>query len=889
MKLLLVDGHALAYRSYFAMIRTPLSNARGENTSAEFGFLRTLMALRRDEQPDAILVCFDPKGKSFRHEMDPEYKAGRPPMPDDLRASMGQIHEFLNLAGISQLRMEGFEADDVLATATKRAAAEGWDVLLHSGDKDLCQLAGPKVTILRPGAGKRPSSRMGAAEVEEEFGVAPERILDLLSLTGDTADNIPGVKGLGPKGAVKLLREYGDLEGVLAAAENLSAGQRKKLEEGREEALRSRELVRLKDDIEIEDGTEDWHPREGDADGLRDWLMDRGFQSLVGEFEGEAPAAEGDYQLVQSRKALDALAKELKSAGRFAVDTETTGLDPLLAEMVGLSVCAEEGRAYYLPVEGLCFGEGLSLEEIQEVMAPLMADGKIIKIGQNLKYDADILERHGLPLGGPTGDSMLMSYCLNPARRSHGLDALVLELLAHEMIPYSGLFEKGDKEKDIRKVPLEHLGKYAAEDADFTLRLANMLEPELKKAGLEKLYSELEIPVSQVLRRAEGAGIALDEKHLAKLSVKMEKDLADLVGRIHKEAGREFSIGSPKQLSEVLFVDMGIKPIKKTKTGFSTDDEVLTELEGEHPIASMVKQWRENSKLKSTYVDTLPLTINPNTGRVHTRFNQAVAATGRLSSSDPNLQNIPIRSELGREIRKAFVAEKGNLLLSLDYSQVELRILAHLCGDEALREAFAGEHDIHKWTAAKLLGKSEDEVEREERDRAKMVNYGVLYGMGARGMASRLGIDREEAQAFISDYFAAFPGIREWSNSVLAQARADGFVSTMMGRVRPLAEINSSNGRLRSFAERAAVNTPIQGSAADLIKLAMLRVDDLLQKDHPDCKLLLQVHDELLFELPENRVEAVLPPLREAMESVGDLDVALKVDAGSGRNWLEAH
>ncbi|MBC8366833.1 DNA polymerase I, partial [bacterium] len=357
----------------------------------------------------------------------------------------------------------------------------------------------------------------------------------------------------------------------------------------------------------------------------------------------------------------------------------------------------------------------------------------------------------------------------------------------------------------------------------------------------------------------------------------------------HKEAGREFSIASPKQLSEVLFTDMGIKPIKKTKTGFSTDDEVLSELEGEYPIASMVKQWRENSKLKSTYVDTLPLTVNPNTGRVHTRFNQAVAATGRLSSSDPNLQNIPIRSELGREIRKAFVAEKGNLLLSLDYSQVELRILAHLCGDEALREAFAGEHDIHKWTAAKLLGKGEDEVQREERDRAKMVNYGVLYGMGARGMASRLGIDREEAQAFISDYFAAFPGIREWSNSILAQARADGFVSTIMGRVRPLAEINSSNGRLRSFAERAAVNTPIQGSAADLIKLAMLRVDEILQKDHPDCRLLLQVHDELLFELPENRVNAVLPALREAMETVGDLDVPLKVDAGSGRNWLEAH
>ena len=889
MKLLLVDGHGLAYRSYYAMIRSPLTNARGENTSAEFGFLRTMLALRREEQPDAVLVCFDPKGKSFRHEMDPEYKANRPHMPEDLRSSMGQIHEFLNLAGIAQLRLEGFEADDLLASAARRAAGEGWEVLLHSGDKDLCQLAGPKVTILRPGAGKRPSSRMGPAEVEEEFGVPPERILDLLSLVGDSSDNIPGVSGLGPKGAVKLLTEHGDLDGVLAAVGSLKGKQKEKLEAGRESALRSRDLVRLRDDLELEDATGDWHPREGDPESLRAWLMDRGFQSLMGEFEGEAPSGGGEYQLVQDRRALESLAEELKKAGRFAVDTETTGLDPLMAEMVGLSFSAEEGRGHYLPVEGQCFGEGLPLEDIQEVLGPVLSDPKLEKLGQNLKYDADILERHGLPLAGPTGDSMLMSYCINPARRSHGLDALVLELFAHEMIPYSGLFEKGDKEKDIRKVPVERLGEYASEDADYTLRLANLLEPELAKTGVEKLYRELEMPVAEVLRRMEGAGIALDEKHLAKLSRKMEKDLAKLVESIHAEAGREFAIGSPKQLSEVLFEDMGIGPIKKTKTGYSTDDEVLTELEAEHPIAGMVRQWRENSKLKSTYVDTLPLTVNPRTGRVHTRFNQAVAATGRLSSSDPNLQNIPIRSELGREIRKAFVAEEGKLLLSLDYSQVELRILAHLCGDAALREAFEGEHDIHRWTAAKLLGKEEDAVIREERDRAKMVNYGVLYGMGARGMASRLGIDREEAQAFISDYFAAFPGIRDWTQSLLAQARADGFVSTLVGRLRPLPEINSSNGRLRSFAERAAVNTPIQGSAADLIKLAMLRVDEILRKDFPDCALLLQVHDELLFELPEDRVDAVLPSLLEAMEKVGDLEVALKVDAGSGRDWLEAH
>jgi len=888
-KLLLIDGHGLAYRSYFAMIRSPLSNARGENTSAEFGFLRTLMALRRDERPDAILVCFDPKGKNFRHRIYPGYKANRPSMPEDLRSSLERIREFLNLAGISQLRQEGFEADDLLASAALRARREGWEVLLHSGDKDLCQLAAPGLTILRPGAGKRPAGRLGVDEVRDEFGVSPEQLLDYLSLVGDSADNIPGVAGLGPKGAAKLISEHGDLDAVLEAAESLGPRQREKLEVGRESALRARELIRLRDDLPIEGAIADWTPGEGDPAGLRAWLLDRGFQTLVAAFEGDGAESETDYGIIRDRKSLETLARRLRRAGRFAVDTETTGLDPLRCSMVGLSVASEEGRASYLPVAGACFGEGLPLDEIREILGPVLADPKIVKLGQNIKFDAHVLKRHGLPLSGPLGDSMLLSYCLNPSRRSHGLDALALDLLTHSMIPYSSLFDKRDREKDIRKLPLDQLGEYAAEDADYTLRLVNRLEPELRRAGLESLYRDLELPLAEVLGRMEEAGIALDREHLAALSGKMEADLEALVRRIHEAAGREFSIGSPKQLSRVLFEELGIKPTKKTKTGFSTDDEVLSELEREHPIAGMVRQWREISKLKSTYADSLPSAVNPDTGRVHTKFNQAVASTGRLSSSDPNLQNIPIRSELGREIRKAFVAEEGKLLLSLDYSQVELRILAHLSGDGALREAFESGGDIHRWTSARLLGKDESAVTREERDRAKMVNYGVLYGMGARGMASRLGIGREAAQAFIDDYFAAFPGIREWTGKLLAQVREDGFVSTLMGRVRPLPEIGSSNGRLRSFAERAAVNTPIQGSAADLIKLAMLRVDKILREDFPDCALLLQVHDELLFEAPRDRIDALLPPLVDAMENVGELEVPLKVDAGSGLNWLEAH
>ncbi len=891
MKLLLVDGHALAYRSYFAMIRNPLTNSAGENTSAEFGFIRSIQALRREQEPDALLVTFDPPGKTFRHESYPEYKAQRAKTPPELKDSVERIKVFLDLAGIPQLLMPGYEADDVMASAARQAADADWEVIIFSGDKDLCQLVDERISVLRPAVGRKPARRLGPAEVAEEFGVPPERLQAYLSLVGDSADNIPGVKGLGPKGSVGLLRDFAGLDEIYASLQDIAAaGLRKKLEVGRENAYRAWDLIRLVSTLDLPGSVADWAQSEPDIEGLQAWLSDRDFHSMLGEFSHEAAVTvELKYELVNDEAALGRLAERLGKAASFAVDTETTGLDPIADEMVGLSLAFEEGEACYLPVAGRCAGEGLSLESLRTILAEPFADPGKEKIAQNLKFDARVLARAGLPLAGPCFDTMLASYCVDPARRSHGLDALALELLGHGMMPYADLFDAKDKIKDIRGVALDRLAHYAAEDADFTLRLAGVLRPALAEAGAGDLFRDIEMPLSPVLADMEEQGIALDREHLAALSLRMGREREVLDAKIHEAAGREFGIGSPKQLSTVLFEEMGLPRGRRTKTGYSTDEKVLGGLAAEHPIAGWVLEWRELSKLKSTYVDVLPAMVSPVTGRLHTRFNQAVASTGRLSSSDPNIQNIPIRSELGREIRRAFIAEQDNLLASFDYSQVELRILAELSGDLALREAFKQDRDIHCWTAARIAGKEEAEVSRDERNRSKVVNYGILYGMGAPGLAARLRIGRDEAQGFIDEYFGAFPGLRVWMDEILARAREEGSVSTLFGRKRALPEINSGNGRLRSFAERVAVNMPIQGTAADLIKLAMIRIHALMKGSEGRARMLLQVHDELLFETPPEELESLAAMVVEQMEGAADFAVPLKVDWAAGGNWLEAH
>lgn len=891
MKLLLIDGHALAFRSYYALIRSPLTNSAGENTSAEFGFLRTLLALRREQKPDAILVAFDPPGGSFRHQRYPAYKAQRAETPPELRASVEQLKHFLPLAGIAVETRPGYEADDLLASAARQAAAAGWQVRIASADKDLCQLVDERIHLLRPASGAKPARELGPAEVAEEFGVPPEKIRDHLSLTGDSADNVPGVAGIGEKGSAKLLAEFTSLDALYANLEAISApALRRKLEAGREQAYLARELIGLVEDLPLPAPEAAWVPAPPAREAVQEWLVGRGFQSLIGEFLGGGePAPAADYRCIEDGASLAALGARLAAAARFAVDTETTGLDPLADALVGVSVALAPGEAWYLPVAGRCAGSGLALVDLQAALGPALASERVEKLAQNLKFDAQILARHGLPIAGPCFDTMLASYCVDPGRRSHGLDALALELLGHQMMPYEALFAAGDKERDIAQVPLERLTHYAAEDADFTLRLADALAPALEAAGVERLFRELEMPLVPVLSAMEEAGIGLDTAQLAALGERMEAVRVELEAKIHAAAGRAFTIGSPKQLAAVLFEELKLPAGRKTKTGYSTDEQVLGELAGEHPIAGWVLEWRELTKLKSTYVEVLPAMVLPRTGRVHTRFNQAVAATGRLSSSDPNLQNIPIRSELGKEIRRAFVPAPGLKLASFDYSQVELRILAALCGDATLGEAFAAERDIHRWTAARLTGKAEAEITREERDRAKTVNFGVLYGMGAHGLAQRLRIPRGEAQRFIEEYFAAFPGVRRWIDETLLAARRDGAVSTLLGRRRALPELASSNPALRAFGERVAINTPIQGSAADLIKLAMLRVHDWLGASGLDARLLLQVHDELLFEAAPGELEALAAGVIPLMEGVGDLAVPLKVEWGSGDNWLEAH
>ncbi|MCP4549045.1 MAG: DNA polymerase I [bacterium] len=902
MKLLLVDGHALAYRGYFAMIRNPLTNERGENTSAEFGFIRTLRATLREHQPDALLVCFDPKGKTFRHELYPEYKAQRPKMPEDLRDSIEQIFNFCDVMGYSWLRREGYEADDVLASAATQAAAGGWDVLLMTGDKDLCQIVDEKIHVLRPASGAKEARILDPAGVSEEFGVSPNRILDYLSLIGDSSDNIPGVPGMGPKTSLKVLAEFSTIDEIFANLENVSsAAARKKLAAGKESALFSRDLIRLVCDLDLAEGPDQWSPGPGDNDAMRNWFLDRGFHTLLNEFEkGDFPREELEYSLILDEEALSDLVEKLHACDRFAVDTETTGLDTHVAELVGISLALAPGEAFYLPVlsekrantslfDNVEEQRGLSADVIRQALAALFSDPRIEKVAQNLKFDADILERFGLPLTGPFFDTMLASYCVDPARRSHGLDAQVLDRIGHEMMPYSALFEKGDRERDIRTVPLAKLGHYAAEDADFTLRLADQLVDELAEKQVESLFKDLEMPLLHVLRRMENEGVALDTEHLASLSTTMEARMGELTDQIHADAGREFTIGSPKQLSAVLFDELGLPPGKRTKTGFSTDEEVLSELATEHAIAGRVLEWRELTKLRNTYIDVLPEMISPLTGRIHTSFNQAVTSTGRLSSSDPNLQNIPIRTDLGKEIRKAFIAPPGRLLAAFDYSQVELRILAHLSNDEALVEAFTSGRDIHTWTAARIGGKPEADVTRDERSRSKMVNFGVLYGMGAGGLSRRLQIPRKDAQAFIDDYFGAFPGIKIWMASTLSQARAASATCTLMGRRRELPDINSKNGRISSFAERVAINTPIQGTAADLIKKAMLAVDSFIKEDKLVSRMLLQVHDELLFETTPDELEHLASGVKRIMEGVADFRVPLLVDWGSGSNWLEAH
>ncbi len=895
MELILIDGHAMAYRAYYAMIRSPLTNSRGENTSAVFGFARVIIQILNKYDPDHLAVVFDSGEPTDRHRIFPEYKANRKPMPDDMVYQIPVIQSLLEAMGIPVVITPGYEADDIIATLARRESGQGNRVRIISGDKDLFQLLSDSVKMVRPSRGVNLSNEVGPEYLQDKFGLAPEQITDYLALKGDSSDNIPGVSGIGEKTALKLLSEFGSLDNILEDIENVQPKHvREKLRKGREDALLSRELVRLRD-VPGDFSLEDMEIGEKDREKLTGLLLDLDFNQFISELIPESQEQrETEYTLVEE-DGIDELVEYLRKRGGFVLDVETTSLSPMEAELVGISFCSEEGRAFYLPVGGngggslFETGQGISSGLLKEKLDGLLLDQSLWKTGHNIKYDLIVLRNAGMEVRGVDFDTMVASYCLDPARRSHSLDNLALGYCQHRMIPFRELFDSGDREKDIRKVPLERLMDYACEDSDYTFRLKKILGGMIEGTGAEKLFRDIEMPLLFSLMDMEVAGIEIDRRQLGELEEHIRGRLENLEKRIYEEAGEVFNIRSNQQLQTILFEKLGLPVVRKTKTGYSTDMRVLEQLAEEHPIAEMITEHRQFSKLLNTYVEVLPRLVNRRTGRIHTSFNQTVTATGRLSSSSPNLQNIPIRSDIGREIRKAFVPEKGCILVDADYSQIELRILAHLSGDPGLIKGFRDGADIHTRTAATIFEKPESKVESNEREAAKTINYGVIYGQGPRALSSQIGVSFEEARSFIEDYFEKYSGVRDFIESCREKAAEKGYAETMFGRRRGLENIDSDNNRLKSFAERIAVNMPIQGTAADMIKIAMINIDRAIRQQKLGGRMILQVHDELVFEVPEEEKEKMMELVRGKMEGAVELKVPLIVSIGSGRNWLEAH
>lgn len=885
-RIYLIDGSSYIYRAYYAIRQ--LSNSKGVATNAVFGFTNMLLKVVRDEQPDHLAVIFDAKGPTFRKEIYPEYKANRSAMPEDLRPQIPIIKQLVQAFNMPGLELEGYEADDILATLARRFAERGMAVTVVTGDKDLMQIVSERVRLLDT----MKDQVVGLAEVAERFGGTPDKVVEVQALAGDSSDNVPGVPGIGEKTARALIEQFGTVENLLSNIDQVSGKKRQEnLRQFGEQARLSKTLVTLLDDLPLDVDYDNFVLSEPNREALTSLFKELEFHKLLQEFSSDERASAEGYRTVVSEAQLDDMLIALKQAGRFAFDTETTGLIATRADLVGLSFAVRPGEGWYLPVGHRYLGvpEQLDRALVVDKLRPLLADPQLAKVAQNAKYDLLVLRRAGLEVAGLSCDTMLASYLANPAAKSHGLDNLAAELLGYRTISYSEMTGKGKNQIGFEEVEVEKATVYAAEDADITLRLANKLEPQLVDMHQDGLFRELELPLVAVLTDMEWQGVRIDPGFLQGLSKDMEVRLAVLEKHIYELAGRPFNVGSPKQLGEVLFEDLKLPRGKKTKTGWSTDVEVLTELAEEHAIAAQVLDFRSVSKLKSTYCDALPRLINPATGRIHTSFNQTVTATGRLSSSDPNLQNIPIRSEEGRRIREAFVPAEGNLLLAADYSQVELRILAHMADEPALKESFACGEDIHTRTASEIFGVFVEMVTSDMRRQAKTINFGVLYGMSAFGLAKALGIGRKEAQAYIDNYFARYPRVLAFMETKKAEARDKLYVTTLLGRRCAVPEIASKNGAVRGYAERNAINYPIQGSAADIIKVAMVRIHQRLKDENLHAKMVLQVHDELVFDVPVAEQAAVEKLVRQEMEHAVELDVPLLVDMGVGRNWREAH
>lgn len=894
-QLFLLDGYAMLYRAYFAFIKNPLINSKGQNTSAIFGLTLQIGSIIEECSPPYMAVVLDTPKPTFRDKLYPAYKATREKMPEELKQQIPWARSLMEEGfRIPIIELEGYEADDVIGTLVRKAEKMGMGAVIVSGDKDFYQLIDQHIKLYnRKGRGEE-AEWVGPDNAPERLGVPPQKTVDFLALMGDSADNVPGVRGVGKVSAQKLLTDYASLEDIYDHLDEIKPeGLRQKLADDRENAFLSQKLVTIKTDVDVELNLEALRVVEPDIEKLAELFHHLEFRSLkerygIREYEEEKAAKSGkNYRLVGSLKELEKVAGKLRAAGKFAVDVETTSLDPIEAELVGISLSCTPDEGWYIPIAH-AQGGNLKLDRVREILAPLLSDEKIGCVGQNIKYDITVLSRYGMEVAGIVGDPMIASYLLDPGRRSHKLEVLAESILDYRMITYQEVTGKGKDQVTFDKVGLEQACRYSAEDADIALILDNKLKTRIEEEELGKLYRTVELPLIPVLARMEINGVAIDVPYLEQLSEIMEGRLGELEKRAFELAGHEFNVNSTQQLAHVLFDQLGIKPRKKTKTGFSTDSFVLAELAGQHDLPGVILEYREVAKLKSTYADALPRQVNPRTGRIHTSFNQMVAATGRLSSTNPNLQNIPVRTGEGRKIRRGFIpGGKDRVLLCADYSQIELRVLAHLSGDESMIEAFARGVDIHTETASRLFGLAPEEISIEHRSRAKTINFGVLYGMGPHRLSRELKIPFNEARKFIEDYFDRFPLIRAYIERQVDQAREQGWVSTILGRRRKLPEINSANRVQRQNAERMALNTPIQGSAADLIKIAMIEVDRKLQEKFPGAKMIIQVHDELVFEVPQSQADKVGELVRTVMENAVELKVPVRVDLSQGGNWLE--
>ncbi len=926
----LIDGSAYLHRAFHA-IRS-LSSSKGIPTNATFGFTRILLKLVKEKKPEYAIVFFDVKGPTFRHEMFEEYKANRPPMPEEMAVQIPYIKKIVSAFNIPLMEKQGFEADDLIGTYAKIAEEKGFNAVMVTGDKDFMQLVTDNSVIWDP----MKEEFIDKAYIKKKFNLSPKQIIDMLGLCGDSADNIPGVPGIGPKTAVKLLNEFSSIEGIYENLDSLKKKKSlyKKLKENKDQAFLSRDLVAIDRSVKVDEDLEKFRLKPFDREKLSLLFKELEFKSLYREFAETKGKAPKDYRLVTDISEIKKLVKKLEKAKKFALDTETTSKHPMNASLVGISFSYKENQGFYIPIghdskyrqgksfkaeftdtgktcgtNEVCVAEAANkadsgrkknkeekynqpdFDKVLEIIKPVLENPKIEKIGQNIKYDYIVFAKYGIRIRNIAFDTMIASYLVNPTRRGHSLDSIAMDLLDHKTIKYEDVTGKGKKQKGFEEIPVEEAVDYACEDADITFMASKILKKSLAEKELLKLLKEIELPLIPVLAQIEMNGIKVDREKLKELSETFGRELKELEKEIFSISGEKFNINSPKQLGEILFDKLKLPVQKKTKkkTGYSTDIDVLTKLAEDHELPRKILRFRSIGKLKSTYSDSLQELIHPETGRIHTSFNQTITATGRLSSSDPNLQNIPVRGKEGKEIRQAFIPEKGCILVSADYSQIELRILAHCAEDEILINAFKNNEDIHTRTALEVFQVFPEFITEELRRQAKAINFGIVYGMSSFGLSKELGISRKMAQTYIDNYFARYSGVRKFIEKTIEQTRKTCETSTLLGRKRHLPEINSSNANIRKFAERAAINTPIQGSAADLIKLAMINMDRALKENKLKSKMLISVHDEIVFEVPENEHEALTDLAKQVMENVFDLKVPLKVNIGSGANWAEAH